>query len=108
MAEGMFAIAVVMLVGWGWLETARARDLARRLARRLCKEAGVQLLDETVALRRTFLRRQGGRFSIGRQFRFEFSEGGVDRRSGELTLIGGRMETAVLDGERIGRTIIPN
>ncbi len=102
----LIAIVVVGLVAWGWLDTARARDQARLVARRLCEEAGVQLLDQTVSLRRTVPRRTVSGFTLARAFVFEFSEDGASRREGRLFLVGQRLRRAVLEGERIGRVIV--
>ncbi|MDX1569337.1 MAG: DUF3301 domain-containing protein [Xanthomonadales bacterium] len=106
MLGGLTAIAILAGVAWLWLDTAQARDRARHLARRLCKDSGVQLLDQTVGLNRTFVRRIRGRFLIGREFGFEFSEQGMDRCHGQLTLHGSHLQNAVLDGARIGRVIV--
>lgn len=102
----LLAITVVGLIAWFWLDTARARDLARQLAGRICSDASVQLLDQTVALSRTFPVRRRGAVTLARRFSFEFSEDGARRHGGELTIVGSRLHAAVLDGERIGRVII--
>ncbi|MEM9303232.1 MAG: DUF3301 domain-containing protein [Pseudomonadota bacterium] len=104
--EMLLVIVIVGSATWLWLDTARARDLARQLARRLCDESKVQLLDQTVALRRTWPVRVGGRLMLERGFSFEFSEDGAHRLHGQLTMVGVRLRHAVLDGERIGRVIV--
>ena len=106
MLGGLLAIVLLGCVAWLWLDTAHARDRARQLAGRLCKDAGVQFLDQTVGLKRTFVRRFRGRVLIGREFGFEFSEQGMDRFPGQLTLLGPHLQNAILDGARIGRTIV--
>jgi hypothetical protein len=94
--------ALILLLAAGlfaafWLDGARARELATALARSLCEQRGLQFLDDTVVLRRIGLRwgRQGIRFR--RMFVFDFSRGGMGRRSGYLILVGTDVEQYGLD-----------
>ena len=104
---GLLTVLALFLVAWLWLDTTSARDRARALARRLCEDAGVQLLDQTVSLHRTrVVRPGGGALQLSRHFGFEFSEDGANRHHGELELIGGRLKWAVLEGQAIGRVIV--
>ncbi|TVS13010.1 MAG: DUF3301 domain-containing protein [Wenzhouxiangella sp.] len=73
-----------------WLSAIRARDLARNVAARFCQRQGWQLLDQTVALASMWPVRQNDRLCWRRRYRFDFSEDGGDRRSGELILHGNR------------------
>jgi hypothetical protein len=92
MSDYLIALLLVLGGGWLWLDGARAREMAVGLAQRACRERGVQLLDQAVALRRISLRwrRQGIR--VRRVYRFEFSEEGVGRRTGYLVLSGLQLE----------------
>lgn len=81
----MFVIAV-------WYDAMRARERARVFSRDLCAEAGVQLLDQTVALRRLRLRRVPGQgLALWRCYGFELSTNGSDRLRGSLDLIGSEL-----------------
>lgn len=92
-----------------WLDTTETRDQARVHARHACKDLGVQLLDQTVALTRTRLTRQGsGRLGIERCFRFEFSETGNDRNPGEIRIRQRALTSIVLEGALMGRVLINN
>ena len=88
MSEQLLALLLVFAVIWFWLDAARAHEMATGLAQRACRERGVQLLDQAVALRRLGLRWGPRGLRIRRVYRFEFSEEGVARRTGYLVLIG--------------------
>lgn len=81
-----------------WADSLRARERALSAARRACERAGVQLLDETVALARLGLARNDeGRLTFARAYRFEFSLVGDERRSGQVLLTGGRIDYTRLE-----------
>jgi hypothetical protein len=88
LSEELIGLILVLGIGWLWLESARAREMAVGLAQRACQERGVQLLDQAVALRRVGLRWQSRGLRIRRVYRFEFSEEGIGRRVGYLVLVG--------------------
>ena len=85
---------LLLLIGFGllallWSESRAAAELARRHGRDACASAGVQWLDHSVMLTRIALRRAtDGRLRVWRQYRFEYSEQGDDRRHGSLALLG--------------------
>ncbi|RCS30436.1 DUF3301 domain-containing protein [Rhodanobacter denitrificans] len=70
-----------------WLRLSVARERAVREARRQCRQHGLQLLDETVGLRRLRLRRIDGRRRIERCYGFEVSIDGHDREPGRLWMV---------------------
>jgi hypothetical protein len=71
-----------------WMKLSSARELAVREARVQCRQHGVQLLDETVGLRRVRLRRVNGQRHLERCYGFEVSVDGHDRAPGRLWMIG--------------------
>lgn len=79
-------------VGWFWLDSLRAREIATGVCRSACERRNIQFLDQTVALRRLGLRwpPQGLRFR--RVYRFDFSEEGTGRRSGYLVMLGQNLQ----------------
>lgn len=72
-----------------WLSSMEARERARSHASRLCEQANLQLLDQTVSLRRLRLRRPAGRsLRLQREYGFEVSSDGSNRLPGQLRLVG--------------------
>ena len=98
---GMFGAA-----GWYWYAGMQAREQAIVVGRRACQDSGLQFLDESVALRKLRLARNGdGQMQFQRDFHFEFSDTGDNRRPGVIRMLGERVEWVSLDGEwQMGRT----
>jgi hypothetical protein len=92
MLDGLFAMIVLGTIALVWQDALAARELARRVSQRLCAEAGVQLLDQTVALRRLALTRADGWLALRRWYSFDVSTDGSDRHRGSLRLLRGRVE----------------
>jgi hypothetical protein len=90
--SNLLAILALLLLGWFWLDSLRAREIAVGICRAACEQRGLQFLDQTAALGRLGLRRTGEGLRLRRVYRFEFSEEGVGRRSGYLVLIGMDLE----------------
>lgn len=93
-------IALILLAaaigGWIWRGMG-LHDHALRIARRHCQQAGVQLLDESVALVR--LRPGRGRFGrpgIKRRYAFEFTVTGERRYAGFVELHGQTLQRVEL------------
>ena len=88
------ALLLLLLVGlaWFWWDGLLKREIAMRVARSVCERAGVQLLDETVAMRRMSLRRDASQQArIYREFAFEYSTVGDDRQAGRVYMLGERV-----------------
>jgi len=97
--NNLFAILALLLLGWFWLDSLRARELATEICRAACQQRGLQFLDQTVSLRRLRIRRTDTGLRILRVYLFDFSEEeGIGRHSGYLVLIG-------LDPEAIGLSV---
>lgn len=84
-------------VGWYWFSGIRVRELAIMAARRSTDLADVQLLDQTVSLGRVSLSRdRTRRWRIWRQYRFEYSRDGVSRETGQIIMLGNRLESVIV------------
>lgn len=86
--SNLISILALLLLGWFWLDSLRAREIATGISRAACERRGLQFLDQTVSLVRLGLRRTGGGLRLRRVYRFDFSEEGVGRRDGYLVLVG--------------------
>jgi hypothetical protein len=93
-------------IAWYWYAGMQAREQAIAVGRRACAEAGLQFLDESVALSRTRFARNGqGQLQFQRDYRFEFSDTGNNRRPAVVRMLGNRVEWVSLDGEwQLGKT----
>lgn len=100
MSWELLLLGLLGATGWYWYAGMHAREQAVAVGRRACAEARVQFLDESVALSRTRLARNGnGQLQFRRDYRFEFSDTGNNRRPGVIRMLGERVEWVGLDGE---------
>lgn len=91
MTGTLIALLLIAAAVWAWMDALRARESAIAHGRRLCEEAGVQLLDQSVAVSRVRLARRDGFPSLLRRYAFEVSIDGSDRYRGHLDLDGHRL-----------------
>ncbi|TAN05187.1 MAG: DUF3301 domain-containing protein [Rhodanobacteraceae bacterium] len=87
-------------LGVSWYHALRLREHAVALARSTCERHALQLLDDSVALHRLRMRWRRGALHILREYRFDVSEGGNDRRTASFTLLAGRVVAASLPARR--------
>jgi hypothetical protein len=87
------ALLTLVAVIWAWLDALASRERAIRFGRDLCQEAGVQLLDQSVSLKRLRMKRVDGLPAFSRRYGFEVSLDGSDRHRGHLDLAGARLES---------------
>lgn len=82
-------LVLLLLVIWYWRESRRLHEQTLHIVRRACRSQGMQLLDATVRLQsvRPVFK---PRFSIRREYRFEFSSDGNQRQYGWIFLDGGK------------------
>ena len=100
MSLEILLLAILGVAGWYWFSSLRVREHAIAAGRRASGEAGVQFLDDTVALTRTRLTRDSdGRLQFARRYRFEFSDTGDNRRPGHIGVVGERVESVEMDGD---------
>lgn len=92
MTSTLIALIFLAAVVFAWSAARDASAVAQRQARSLCHEHGLQLLDQTVALRSIRLRRDDrGRLRWERTYQYAFSSNGEDRGTGLIALLGERV-----------------
>jgi hypothetical protein len=97
MSAELMLLAALAGLGWFWWDSLMKRELALKAARRLCEQANVQLLDDSIALRKLTLRRDASQQArVYREFAFEYSTVGDDRQAGRVYLLGARVVGAHL------------
>ncbi len=106
MSWEVLLLGLFSALGWYWYAGMQVREQAVAVGRRACADAGLQFLDDSVALSRTrFARNSQGQLQFLRDYRFEFSDTGDNRRPGVIRMLGERVEWVSLDGEwQLGRT----
>ena len=96
------AVIAAILGGWLFYEALRAREAAIRITKDACRAQGLQLLDDTVhGVRFGFVRDRAGVVRLRRTFQFDFSDDGVNRRSGSVVMVGEQVESLQLEPYRV-------
>ena len=86
-------LSIAAIAVW-WYHALRLRERAIAHARHLCERHGLQLLDDSVALHRLRMSWRHGSLHVTREYRFDTSLGGDDRRAASITLLGDRIVSA--------------
>ncbi|MEM9254687.1 MAG: DUF3301 domain-containing protein [Pseudomonadota bacterium] len=91
------ALALAGAAGLYFLAAIRVRELALQAVGRASRSGDFQLLDQSVHLRRISLSRdKAGRWRVWRQYRFDYSYDGAERRQGSVVMLGRRLESIVI------------
>ena len=88
----LLIVGLLLLLGWFWLDSLRAREIAIGLCQAACRQRDLQWLDQTVALRRLGLTWRSEGVRLRRVYRFDFSEEGMERRQGYIVMRGLNLE----------------
>lgn len=106
--EDLLYLIVLGLGLWFWKDSMQVREHVLSACERHSREMNVQLLDQSVNLMRLTLRRdpRDGRVKFRRDFRFDISLRGDDRRQGQVAVLGRRILHIDLDLPE-GHTITP-
>lgn len=80
-----------------FLAAIRVRELALQAVTRASRQDEFQLLDQAVHINRISLSRDAsGRWHIWRQYRFDYSFDGVERRQGFVIMLGKQLQAVVV------------
>jgi hypothetical protein len=91
-------LLLLAALAWFWFDSMHALEIARSAGRRICDNAQLQFLDDTVAGTALRLARdKTGRRVLRRTYRFEFSETGNTRLEGQLVMLGDRVESVTME-----------
>ena len=95
-------VVVLACLAMFWWNTMGLRQQAYEAAKRHCQGLGLQLLDQSVMLKRVrFRRNRAGGLSLLRVFVFEFASIGDERYCGEVQLLGRALIAVNVDLHRI-------
>lgn len=101
LASAFWLFFVVIIVYYGWT-AFKAKEIAFAAAKRYCDERDVQILDQSVFLRRFWFKRNArGALSLWRVYYFEFTSTGEDRYQGRVIVLGSRVSAVELEPHRI-------
>lgn len=96
--NALIALLILMIVVLLWHAAASAREQVILACRKVCRELGLQFLDETVVLRSMRPRRgPSGRLTFERRYEFEFSASGQERCNGWAMALGESVERISLE-----------
>ena len=85
-----------------WWNAHAVKELAFKATKAYCESVGVQLLDDGLALRGFWMRRDGfGNLCLRRSFLFEFTTTGEQRYYGSTVMLGRRLESVQLAPHRL-------
>lgn len=91
-------LALIALGALYWWHDQGMRQRVLEACTRFCTEREVQLLDQSVSLRRLWIRRdEWGRFKFWRLYEFEFASPENDRYKGRAVTLGDRILDITLE-----------
>lgn len=100
--QSILWLTLIIITIYYWRGALQVKERAFSAAQRRCSEMDVQLLDETVYLRRLWFKRNDqGILSLWRAFYFEFTVSGSDRYFGRVIMLGSRITHVELDAHRL-------
>ena len=96
----VLVVFVLGAVSLFFFSAIRVRELAIQAVAKAGRDDDFQLLDQSVHIQRmSFSRDSQGRWKIWRQYRFDYSYDGVERRQGHIIMLA-KYQQALVIGER--------
>lgn len=95
-------LILIALVIYYWIIALRAKEQAYLAVKQHCQHMDVQLLDQTIYLRRLWIKRsERGQLCWWRAFYFEFTATGADRYVGRILMLGDKVTDIQLAPHRL-------
>ena len=92
----LISLAIIVII---WHESLRIRELVILRCQALCREAELQLLDQTVAMAYISVGKSpSGLPCLKRRYQFEVSKDGTERYTGYVNLLGREIVMVSFDG----------
>lgn len=80
----------------------QSKELAKNAGKQMCDRYNVQFLDETVEMKKIWVRRNShGKLELCRLFFFEFATDGEQRYQGRILVLGAQVSDVEMDAYRI-------
>jgi hypothetical protein len=93
----VLALLGLILLCLHFLAAVRVRELAVQAVGRASAEGDFQLLDQSVHIQRISMSRdETGRWRFWRQYRFDYSYDGMERRHGFVIMLGQQLQSIVV------------
>lgn len=100
--QSVLWLALIIITVFYWRGAMLVKERAYVAAQKRCAEMEVQMLDESVYLRRLWFKRgESGRLLLWRAFYFEFTVSGADRYFGRVVMLGSYITHVELDPHRV-------
>lgn len=96
-------ICVIASLALLWWQNLKMREIALVAVKRYCDREGLQLLDQSVALKKINFKRDqhSGNVVLRRNYKFEFTSTGDERYSGMVEMHGQRLAGITTEPYRI-------
>ena len=88
----LVALGILAIGVWYWQDSLSAREFTTRCCQSFCRENHVQLLDQSIHVKKLIPARLNGRLGLRRFYVFEFSINGTDRYNGVAVTFKKRIE----------------
>ncbi len=96
----VLALFLLGLLGLHVMASIRVRELALQHVNAASRRDDFQLLDQAVQIQKVSLSRdREGRWRVWRQYRFDYSVDGVERRQGHVIMLGRELVTVVVSDQ---------
>lgn len=93
----VLALFALGAAGLFFFSAIRVRELAIQAVAQASRRDDFQLLDQTVHIQRMSLNRDvSGRWRVWRQYRFDYSLDGVERRQGHVMMLAKQVQAVVV------------